>query len=254
MSVVLKFGSRFTQLALPLRATWKLLLPALRAASLLKEGARVSGFRATTILVLTLGLSGCLNPNLYTSPRATPVGQSTIGLAPQIVQQTKRVQNYAPTMSLRYGVVPRFDVGMRLNFGSLAADLKWNVVRTTHFDLAIDGGGEILPQAYYAHLPLLLGFNLASDVSLLANTGVTLGTGDQPKPFGQYSTDDPAVGGGPVPAGSPFWRAGLGAQLRFTPTFAVQPEVSALYYVGRSPYVRDYYAGGIGLIWGRSPY
>ncbi|HYJ10758.1 MAG TPA: hypothetical protein VEX18_17165 [Polyangiaceae bacterium] len=211
-----------------------------------------SRIAASTALVVAA--VGCLNPNLYTSPRATPVARSAILVAPQMAQQTERVQSYGPVVGLRYGVMPRLDVGMRSNFGSLAADVKWNAIRTSHFDLALDGGVEFLPHAFYAHVPLLMGFNVAEHLSLLASTGVTLGSGEQPTPFGSVSTTDPVIGGGPVPAGRPFVRSGLGVQLRFTPTFAVQPEVTALYYLGDNEWVRNYYAGGIGFVWSRSPY
>lgn len=204
--------------------------------------------------VLALAVTGCLNPNLYTSPRATPVGRAAVVLAPQVVHQSKRTQNYGTAFAVRFGVVPRLDVGMRFNLGSLAADLKWNAIRTQYFDVAFDAGVEVLPYAQYAHLPLLMGFNLADDVTLLANTGMTFGTGEQPKPFGSAETGDPAPGVGPVPAGRPFMRGGLGAQLRFTSTFAVQPEATALYYFGGDQRVRNYYAGGIAFVWGRSPY
>jgi hypothetical protein len=203
---------------------------------------------------LVVGTSGCLNPNLYTSPRATPVGQSALLLAPQIARQTGRTQSYGPVFGLRYGVMPRLDLGMRLNFGSLGTDVKWNAIRTRHFDLALDGGVEFLPHAFYAHLPLLMGFNVAEDVSLLASTGVTLGVGKQPEPFGSSSTTDPAFGAGSVPAGRPFVRGGLGVQLRLTPTFAVQPELTAMHFLGENEWVRNYYAGGIGFVWSRSPY
>jgi hypothetical protein len=200
-----------------------------------------------------LAVTGCLNPNLYTSPRATPRGKSALVLAPQLVQQSKRTQNYTPAFGLRFGILPRLDAGVRFNMGSLGADLKWNVIRTEPFDLAVDAGVEVLPNAQYAHLPLLLGFNLADDVTLLANTGMTFGTGEQPGPFGSATTDLPH-GVDPVPAGRPFVRAGLGAQLRFTSTFAVQPEGTALYYFGGDQRVLNHYAGGIALIWGRAPY
>lgn len=218
------------------------------------KSSSVLGSRIVTSTALLVGTSGCLNPNLYTSPRATPVGQSAILIAPQVARQTERTQSYGPVIGLRYGVMQRLDVGMRLNFGSLGTDVKWNAIRTPHFDLALDGGVEFMPHAFYAHLPLLMGFNVAEDVSVLASTGVTLGVGEQPEPFGSTSTTDPAVGAGSVPAGRPFVRGGLGVQLRFTPTFAVQPEVTALHYLGENEWVRHYYAGGIGLVWSRSPY
>jgi hypothetical protein len=204
--------------------------------------------------LLMFGLAGCLNPNLYTTPRATPVGRSAVVLAPQLVNQGKRRQNFGTAFGVRFGVVPRLDAGIRFNLGSLAADVKWNAIRSQYFDLALDAGVEVLPQAQYGHLPLLLGFNVADDVTLLANTGMTFGTGEEPEPFGDSSTTDPPYGFEPVPAGSPFVRGGLGAQVRFTPTFAVQPEVTALYYFGANQYVRNYYAGGLAFIWGRTPY
>jgi hypothetical protein len=203
---------------------------------------------------LAVACVGCAAPNLYTTPRATPVGKFTSVVASQLLSQPElQNQTYSLQVGGRYGFAPRFDGGLRSNFASIAADLKWNAVRTPLFDFALDGGVELLPETLYVDMPLLFGVNLSEAVSLLASTGITLGEGKQPTLSSRDIYDN---GVRPRrPAGYVLLRAGMGAQFRFTPRFAVVPEFT---YVGPIDGgihgTSEFMAFGIGFCFGAQAY
>jgi len=210
--------------------------------------------RETAWCVLVAACAGCAAPNLYTTPRATPVGRFTTAVAAQLISQPElKNQTFSLQLGGRYGLAPRLDMGARTNFGSIAADVKWNALRTEHFDFALDGGVEILPDTLYVDMPALFGINLGEAVSLLPNTGLTLGEGKQPTLTSRDLYDN--SGQPRRPAGYVLLRAGLGAQFRFTPRFAVVPEFT---YVGPLDGgvhgTSEYFAAGIGFCIGAQPY
>ncbi len=210
-------------------------------------------FRANARYALLLGVGSCAAPNLYTTPRATPVGKFTSVVAPQLVRRPER-REQADTLLLgaRLGLAPRLDAGVRTNYASAAADIKWNAIRTRYFDLALDGGIELLPETLYVDLPVLLGINLTEAVSLLPNTGITLGEGTQPS-MTSYDTFDNGLQHRPR-AGRLFVRAGLGAQFRITPRFAVEPEFTYVGPVRVNQGVSEYFAAGMGFCFGPLAY
>jgi hypothetical protein len=147
-------------------------------------------------------------------------------------------------------LAPRLDGGLRTNFSSLAADIKWNAVRSQFFDLALDGGIELLPETLYVDMPILFGFNLSDAVSLLPSTGITLGNGTQPTMNANYSNVHERR-----PAGRVLIRGGFAAQFRLTPRFAVVPEFT---YTGPIDGGRhgtsEFLAFGLGFCFGAQPY
>jgi hypothetical protein len=208
-------------------------------------------------LALALGLgacSGCASPNLYTTPRATPVGRFTSVVAPQLVRRLDpHTDGISVLLGARLGLAKRLDAGIRTNLASVGADIKWNAVRTDFFDLALDGGLQVLPETLYVDMPLLAGFNLSDDISLLASTGITLGNGEEPSMNSRETFDD-GIRNHP-PAGRVLVRGGLGAHLRFTPSFAVVPELT--YFApldgGRAGTSR-FVSVGLGFCFGSQPY
>jgi hypothetical protein len=197
--------------------------------------------------------AACASPNLYTTPRATPVGQFTSVLAPQLVRRPEHQQQANSLLfAARLGLAPRLDAGVRTNLASAAGDIKWNAIRTRYFDLALDGGVEILPETLYVDMPVMLGINVSEAISILPNTGITLGEGTQPSMDVRQSYDD---GLDRPPAGRLLVRAGIGAQFRFSPTFAVEPEFT---YVGPADGGKhgtsEYFAAGIGFCFGKQAY
>jgi hypothetical protein len=214
----------------------------------------VGRFRVAAWCALAAACSGCAVPNLYTTPRATQVSKFVGVLAPQLVAQPElRNQTYGLELGGRLGLAPRLDAGVRTNFAAAAADVKWNAIRSKHFDVALDGGVEVLPETFYVDMPLLFGVNLSDAVSLLPNTGITLGEGNQPTMDGSDTYDN---GLRPRrPAGRILIRAGMGAQLRLTPRFAVVPEFTYLGPLdGGIHGTSEYFAFGIGFCLGPQPY
>lgn len=211
-------------------------------------------WRAIAPASVALACSGCAAPNLYTTPRATPNNKFTTVVATQLVARPElRERVYGLLIGGRLGLAPRLDGGLRTNFSALAADIKWNAIRSQYFDLALDGGIEILPETLYVDMPILFGINLSEAVSLLPSTGITLGKGKQPSMDGRISDDDGVHGR--RPAGRVLIRAGLGAQFRMTPRFAVVPEFT---YTGPIDGGRlgtsEYLAFGLGFCFGAQPY
>lgn len=211
-------------------------------------------WRAALRASITLTCVGCAAPNLYTTPRATPNNKFTSVVATQLVARPElRERVYGLQIGGRLGLVRRLDAGLRTNFSSLAADVKWNAIRSRYFDLALDGGVEILPETFYVDMPILFGINVSEAVSLLPHTGITLGNGTQPSMDGNISYDN-GLRERPS-AGRVLIRAGFGAQLRITPRFAVVPEFT---YTGPIDGGRhgtsEYLAFGVGFCFGAQPY
>jgi hypothetical protein len=191
---------------------------------------------------------------LYTTPRATPNNTFSSVVATQLLARPElRERVYGLQLGARVGLARRLDGGVRTNFSALAADIKWNAVRSQYFDLALDGGVEVLPETLYVDMPILFGVNLSDAISLLPSTGITLGKGNQPTMDGNQTYDDGLHAR--QPAGRVLLRAGLGAQFRFTPRFAVVPELT---YTGPIDGGRhgtaEYVAVGIGFCFGAQPY
>jgi len=209
--------------------------------------------KALYTLALVAACVDCAAPNLYTTPRATQVGKFVGVVAPQLVRRPGTGdQANGVLFGARLGLAPRLDAGVRTNYASAAADIKWNAIRTRSFDLALDGGVELLPETFYVDLPLLLGINLGDFISILPNTGITLGEGTQPS-MDSKETFDNGLHVRP-PAGRLLLRSGLGAQFRITPRFAVEPEFTYVSPVPATGGTSAYFAAGIGFCFGPLPY
>jgi hypothetical protein len=236
MPLLLKYGSGRVENAASIARSWKLLLS-------------VAGWYALALAAC----AGCAAPNLYTTPRAAPVDKFTGVVAPQLVRRPElREQGNMLLLAARLGLAPRFDAGVRTNLAAVAADIKWNAIRTQHFDLALDGGVELLPETLYVDLPVLLGINLSEAVSLLPTTGITLGEGTQPSMDSKQTYYD-GIRDRPR-AGRLFVRAGLGAQFRITPRFAVEPEFTYVGPVRVNNGTSEYFAAGVGFCFGPLAY
>jgi hypothetical protein len=205
--------------------------------------------------------AGCAAPNLYTTPRSIPAGEHVGFVAPQLVQRPDEVDaagnevsfHYAALFGGRVGLWKRVDVGARTNLGSAAFDVKWNAIRGERFDLALDLGVQFLPTTRYLDLPVLLGINVSDSISILPSTGLTLGQGHEPDlqhgaTYIDSSEEEPPA------AGRLFLRAGLALQLRFTPRFAVQPELTYLALSERGTPTHDFLTAGLGFCFGAQPY
>lgn len=164
-----------------------------------------------------------------------------------------------PSVGVRIGAVEGFDVGLRLSSGS-GIDLngKVNFLRTRYFDMAVMPGvqfvrasGDNSPfsdgsaQAFFLHVPILMGINVTPTSTVLLNTGgaylkapgdvedavkaseVYQAFGDPGLP--DASNADLAKKPRAVLGRSAVYiRAGLGFNQRVGRSLSIQPEVSFL--------------------------
>jgi len=184
--------------------------------------------------------TGCPSPNTYTTPRTIPRGT---------VQHTLAVEALGaagsgggaflpplPTYQLRVGIADQVDIGFRLSaLSTIGGDVKINLLRSSGFDLSLDPG---IQGAYvvgftrddsgslgivYFNLPVLLGFNLSRNFTLLASPGIlyTVFTGGSAS---SLSGDRSSVSASGI-AG----RLGVGFAARVNNSFAIQPELTVLF-------------------------
>jgi hypothetical protein len=215
-----------------------------------------------------MGLAGCANPNTYTTPRSLPPGKATFTVAPEIsgfggslrgASDFARALPIAPTVGLRYGLGEGVDVGARLASLTASADLKWNFLRSQLFDVALVPGFQfyVVPRVGSSdveenvsrdmpvtllHAPVLLGFNVAPNFSIIPSLGVSYGLADR-LPYAASDIDSSQV------LRELFARAGLGLDVRLTPGFALHPELSVLRGVGDMDGFLVF-TGGLGLVFG----
>ncbi len=221
-------------------------------------------------------LSGCPNPNVYGTPRTTPVGKvshtvaaEAFGIAfdsetidPNTGEVTKErvtaTVPMPPTYQIRVGVADRVDVAGRIsNMSSIGGDVKWNFYRTPAFDAAIApgfqwfsvstsaGDSSASTNVVYVNGPLLLGLNVSEEVSFVLTPGVT------------YSISDTVVDADDASSGATahgIWgRAGFGINFRLTEGFAMQPEVTLMKNLSDDEVGSLLYVMGLGFNFGRLP-
>jgi hypothetical protein len=205
-----------------------------------------TGLLAGLTVLGALSLTGCPNPNTYATPRTAGSGRINHSIAIEswgfsfkdsaggTVSATLPT---LPTYSLHIGLGEEFEIGGRIaNMSSLGADLKWNPIRSRGFDAAIDpsfqyfqistsdgSGTDTALSVSYFHLPVLLGFNLAKSVTLVATPGVSYGLASA---SASANSSDRSQASGTTGA---LARFGIGASFRISPGFALHPEVTLLH-------------------------
>ncbi|MBP6832919.1 MAG: hypothetical protein KA978_19180 [Deltaproteobacteria bacterium] len=204
--------------------------------------------------------TGCPSPSIYGTARTIPQGTIQHTLAAEVIGAAGSGATFVyptlPTYQMRIGLADNVDLGLRLgNLTMPGADVKINFVRGA-FDLAImpgvqaiygavgDVGGGIL----YLNLPLVLGFNLSRNFSLIATPGVAYGyaggsDGSRSSSSGG-SSPDTYRGSGFIP------RLGVGANIRLNNTFSIQPEFTGLYSTDTSALLFTF---GLGFVFGAQP-
>ena len=217
------------------------------------QNRSVSSKRTYVYAVALLGLfaTGCPNPNIYATPRTTPVGKVAHTFAGEAVRVsyeiTETVQQSAeptgpnaeitvdenfnsptgPSYHLRVGIAEDFDIGFKVNnLSSVGADAKWNFYKSNAFDMAVDPGIQHFPlgllSVTYYHLPVILGLNFNEQVSLVGTPGIS---------FATVSTPDDALSSGIEQAlaiDGAMARFGLGVNFRVSENFAIQPEATLI--------------------------
>jgi hypothetical protein len=226
------------------------------------EGMRVTGTAWPQRVAVYLGgagalvlLTGCPNPNLYTTPRTLEPGKLqwnlagegiginynetiTTGVAangtPITAQQSTSVWSpMLPSFGVRYGLVDGLELGAHVqNLDSLEADLKVRLLKGT-FDLAVDPGVQGFYYSItvnnsttsiavtYLHLPLLMGVNFSKSVSFVASPGFAWAV------VSGSATDANGTQGASATSGA-IGRLGLGFDFRIGSKFALHPEITFL--------------------------
>lgn len=204
--------------------------------------------------VFAAATTGCMST--LAPPRTVPPGTSRVYMLIEGSRQND--QTYlAPRLMVRHGMTERVDAGLELGVLAGGADVKWNAVRgpvDVAWDLGASGwvGPSLrdepapLSGSSSSHslldgkatviigAPVLLGFNVARRVSLIALGGDSLVLRDGELPHALY-------------------RAGAGVDLRARSRFAVQFELEALYDVPRGAGAQrpePILMGGVGFAFG----
>ena len=215
------------------------------------------GIRLGAIGVAAALCTGCPNPQIYGTPRTTPVGkvQHTVAAegfgfnikyprttaadgTPQQRSDSATLPNL-PTYALRVGVADTLDVGFRLsNLTSVGADVKWNFIKGDTFDMAAvpgfqvfhigsSGGGATAGYTqFYVNLPLVFGINISDAVTIVPTAGATYGLNSA----SVVSSDDSKAASS---VDGIMLRGGLGFNFRISPKFAMQPEITLLKFLNK---------------------
>jgi hypothetical protein len=197
------------------------------------------------VCALGLLLTGCPSPNVYGTPRTIPKGKFGHTVAAEIVgyhvdlrddyiegepedyEVLDEADFRSPTMPsyiLRPGLGERFDMGFRVSaMSSLGLDFKWNIVRSPVFDVAIDPMVQwaFLLDITHFHFPVLLGFNASESLSVVLTPGIIYGYSDLDEDIDADLSRVFATNGMSL-------RAGLGFNIRVSPKFALQPEITVI--------------------------
>ena len=201
--------------------------------------------------------TGCPSPSIYGTARTIPRGTIQHTLAAEAIgaagSGTTFVYPTLPTYQMRIGLADNVDLGLRLgNLTLPGVDVKINVVRGA-FDLALVPGvqaiyaavGDVGGGVVYFNLPLVLGFNLTRNFSLIATPGVAYGiAGASGGSSSSGSSPDTYRGSGFIP------RLGVGANVRLNSTFSIQPEFTGYYSTDTNALL---FTAGLGFVFGSQP-
>jgi hypothetical protein len=230
-------------------------------------------FRIITIAALAFVGLGCPNPNTYTTPRTAATGQITHSVAVEAwgfsvpagsgTGALRATLPTLPTYSLRVGVSESVEIGARAaNLTALGLDVKWNPVRSRYLDLAIDPGGQVFHASTasesdsdstsssgsftvaYFHAPILVGINLARQISLVLSPGITYGIASTALAAGSGQSEASTTTG-------LMGRFGVGIDFRISPGFALHPEITFLRTLSTNPTLL--YTAGLGFNFGGLP-
>ena len=237
----------------------------------MKEATAIAT-RVASAGALAVLCTGCPDPNVYGTPRTTPVGRLSHTVAVQSANYSlddtkpgsavsdRTTTLLPPSYQLRIGVLDTLDIGVHVALAtSLGADVKWNFVKTDVFDMAVapsvqafyydscspDGGshGQV-----YGNLPLLFGFNVSDSVSIVPTAGITYGCPSRVTLFGNSPAGGADIRG-------VMLRGGLGVEFRVTPKLGLHPELTSLRYAGSgSKPAISWLVFGLGLNLGALPH
>jgi len=207
--------------------------------------------------VAALALTGCPSPSIYGTARTIPRGQIQQTVAVEgLGATTSGASGFVPTLptyQFRIGLADNVDLGLRVpNLTSVGADVKINLLRGS-FDLAVDpsiqgiyaGVSDVNVGLLWLHAPVILGFNLTQNFSIIATPGISYGVY-----FAGDSTSSSSSSRTAYSTGGFAGRLGVGFNIRVANTFSIQPEITALYNFNAEGVL---YIAGVGFEFGAHP-
>jgi hypothetical protein len=223
---------------------------------------------------IATALSGCPNPNTYTTPRTLDPGKVQWQLAPEVIGLTYKASNGStdangnpiktnvsaawpmiPTFGMRIGVANGWEIGLRLPNGEpFGGDVKIRL-RKGSFDVALDPGVQAYYAstngtgfaAFYLHAPILLGINFSEKVSLVLSPGLAYAASSA-----SGSALTPQGAAGASTAEGLMARLGVGFDFRVGQRFSLHPEVTVMrQFTGGEDLLLC--VGGLGLNFGARP-
>lgn len=219
--------------------------------------AATARWRLGLVVLCAACASGCLASNLYATPRALPEGETSHAFALEAFHARGRCEpdrspceagrELLPTLPVysgRRGVGGGVDLGLAVG-PHAAVDLKWQFVRTTHVDLAVQP--RVVGPWFAAHVPLLVGLRLG-DVATWMLTG-----------GGAYTFEAvdwaswPMAERSPVKARGLALRLGSALQLRVHRAFALHLELTWLRFPTRDGVQTNVVTPGLAFQFGTLP-
>jgi hypothetical protein len=199
-------------------------------------------------LALAFALSGCLSANGFgvartVLPKEVSHAAGLTGFAAREDSGDDILPGGGVAYALRVGLADRLDLGAAISFpAQMRVDLKYNPLRTTHFDLAVAPAawlayyplrGDETPIIVGADVPVLIGINPTETVTLIPSLGpgVLVSPSNQQRAF--------------------YLRGCLGARFRLGETLALHPELTMMWDPGRGTFSDA--AFGLGLVFGTLP-
>lgn len=201
--------------------------------------------------------SGCLATNLYATPRVVPEGETSHAFALEgfHAQGTcdparspcgagRELLPTLPVYTGRRGIGGGVDLGLTVG-PHAGVDLKWQFLRTTYLDVAIQP--RVVGPWFAAHLPLLVGLRLGEQVTWMLTGGLA------------YTFDEvdwaswPMAERSPVKARGLALRLGSGLQVRLHRSFALHLEVSWLRFPTRDAVQTNVVSPGLAFQFGALP-
>jgi hypothetical protein len=210
------------------------------------------------ISVVAVFLAGCPSPNVYGTARTLPKGESQHTFAFERFSTIGTFSNGSetslPTYQYRYGVSDHADIGVRIaNATSLGGDIKWNLLRGD-IDVAVapgfvgtyiaasDEDDSVALGLLHLQLPVLIGLRVNDKATFVLTPGAGIAV----------ATAKATSGGAGrfIGDSTPFGRVGLGFNVRATPRFAIQPELTVMKYSGSQGQLLTL---GVGFSFGTPP-
>jgi hypothetical protein len=236
----------------------------------------VVGFRRFSSFAAAVALpfvqAGCASPYTYGTPRTLPrratshtFGAESFGAFTTWPAQSSSTRGKSrdgfvvlPSYTVRVGVGERADIGLRTSslgfwYWAFGADLKLHLLKDRMIDVAVDPMVQLtLGVGAHVHLPAMVGFNVAKDVTIVATPGIS---------YVDYmrAASGIELEGAPPAIETRGWlaRMGAGINFRLTRLFAIHPEAVLFRSMQPShdaPFASiTWLAVGLGLSWSTQP-